>query len=358
MLKIGIIGLGRGSSFIELFNARQDTRVTAVCDLNEGLCREWAARTGATPYASVDDLCRSDVDAIVVATPPILHAEHSLQALDSGKHVLCEVPAVWTIDEGRQLVERVKRSGVKYMFAENMCYFHYLRTMHQFVRAGKLGELTYAEGEYIHDLRSMLYRPDGMGGGVDGKPSWRASLPPIQYCTHDLGPILMMMEDRVVSACGLHTGARIAPKLGAIDMEVGLFKTSKGNVIKILCGFVCERPGFHWISLYGTGGSMETDRFAPYEKLKLFQKVRPGEQEVFDIPITLSDPDAPPEATAGGHGTSEYYMVDDFVRSIREDAKPAFDVYDALDFTLPGICAHLSAERGGELVQVPDPRQW
>jgi len=358
MLRIGIAGLGRGSSFVGLLNARPDTRVTAVCDVREEAREDWARRLEAKPCASFGELCQAEVDAIVVATPPVLHARHCIQAMEAGKHVLSEVPAVWSLEEGRQLVQAVQRTGMKYMFAENMCYFHYLRTMLKMVREGKIGELTYAEAEYIHDLRGLLNRPDGMGGGVAGKPSWRAALPPIYYCTHDLGPILMMMEDRVVSAGGLHTGGRIAPELGAIDMEVGLFRTAKGNVIKILCGFVVERPGFHWISLYGTKGSLEMDRFAPYEKLKAFFSTGPAQQEVVDIPVTMSDPDAPSEATAGGHGTSEYYMVDDFVRCIRDDTKPAFDVYDALAFSLPGICAHLSAERGGERVEVPEVRGY
>jgi predicted dehydrogenase len=358
MLKIGIVGLGRGSSYVGLVNARADARVTAVCDVREEVRTQWAERLEAQACATMEELCASEVDAIVVATPPVLHAKHCIMAMEAGKHVLSEVPAVWSIEDGRQLVEAVRRTGMKYMFAENMCYFHYLRTMQRMVQEGKIGEIIYAEAEYIHDLRGLLDRPDGMGGGVDGKPSWRAVLPPIHYCSHDLGPILMMMKDRVVSASGLHTGARIAPELGAIDMEVGIFKTAGGAVIKILCGFVVERPGFHWISLYGTRGSLEMDRFAPYEKLKAFFTTTPGQQETADIPVTMSDPDAPPEATAGGHGTSEYYMVDDFVRCIREDTKPAFDVYEGLDYSLPGICAHLSAERGGEAVEVPDPRRW
>jgi len=358
MLRVGIVGLGRGSSFIGLFNGRPDSCIAAVCDVRQEAREHWAGQLGVPAHASFEELCASEVDAIVVATPPVLHARHCIQAMEAGKHVLSEVPAVWSIEDAQQLVKAVRRTGLKYMFAENMCYFHYLRIMHGMVREGKIGELTYAEAEYIHDLRSLLDRPDGMGGGVEGKPSWRAALPPIYYCTHDLGPVLMMMEDRVVSASGLHTGQRIAPEIGAIDMEVGLFRTAKGNVIKILCGFVVERPGFHWISLYGTKGSLEMDRFAPYEKLKVFLTTGPGQQEALDIPVTMSDPDAPPEATAGGHGTSEYYMVDDFVRCIREDTKPAFDVYDGLDFSLLGLCAHQSAERGGEAVAVPDPREW
>ena len=59
---------------------------------------------------------------------------------------------------------------------------------------------------------------------------------------------------------------------------------------------------------------------------------------------------------AGGHGTSEYFMVDDFVRCILDDTKPAIDVYEGLDYTAPGICAHLSAEQGGKAVEVPDFR--
>jgi predicted dehydrogenase len=298
------------------------------------------------------------VDAVVVATPPMLHAQHCIQAMEAGKDVLSEVPAVWTLDEAKQLVEAVRRTGRQYMFAENMCYFHYLRVMERLVREGRIGELTYAEAEYIHDLRGLLDRPDGLGGGIEGRPSWRVAMPPIYYCTHDLGPVLMMMEDRAVSATGLHTGSRIAPELGSLDMEVGLFRTAKGNVVKILCGFTVERPGFHWISLYGTRGSLEMDRFAPYDRLKAFYSTGPGQQEEQEIAVSMSDPAAPPEATAGGHGTSEYYMIDDFVRCIREGSKPTFDVYDGLDFSLPGLCAHESAQRGGEVVPVPDPREW
>jgi len=46
-------------------------------------------------------------------------------------------------------------------------------------------------------------------------------------------------------------------------------------------------------------------------------------------------------------------MVNDFVRCILGDGKPAIDVYEGLDMSLPGICAHLSAENGSQPVEVP-----
>ena len=358
MFSIGIAGLNRGASFIGLIDAHPDARLGALCATDPERLASLSEQHDVPAYAEFAELCESDVDAVVVATPPPLHADHCAMALDASKHVLGEVPAVWTIDQGRQLVEAVRRNRGTYMFAENMCYFHYLREMHELVRAGKLGELTYAEAEYIHDLRPLLAQADGMGGGVDGEPSWRASMPPIHYCTHDLGPVLMMMDDRVVSATGLHTGSRTAPELGSIDIEVGLFRTAKGAVVKIMCAFTVARPNFHWICLYGTLGSMEMDRFDCSGKLMTYFSEEVDEEKMTPVETGLSDPNAPSEATGGGHGTSEYFMMDDFVRSCLDDTDPPFDVYTGLDYTLPGICAHLSAESGGAPVEVPDPRDW
>ena len=70
----------------------------------------------------------------------------------------------------------------------------------------------------------------------------------------------------------------------------------------------------------------------------------------------LSDPDAPEEARAGGHGTTEYFMVDDFIQAVLDGRQPPIDVYRSLDYSVPGLCAHQSALNGGEPVRVPDFR--
>jgi predicted dehydrogenase len=230
-----------------------------------------------------------------------------------------------------------------------MQYYAWVQAYKQIVDRGDLGEIMYAEGEYIHDLGSLAF-------DENGNKTWRASLPPIMYPTHDLGPILHIMEDRVVSAVGMHTGCRRRPEIGNIDMEVGLFKTAKGNVIKQLCGFsVAKEPAMHWFCLYGTKGQIESPR-TPSGKHLLYVEGMPGLSSSIELPLSTSHQGAPAEAYLGGHGTSEYFMVDDFVRCILDDTKPAIDVYEGLDQTLPGICAHLSAEQGGVPVEVPDLR--
>ena len=153
---------------------------------------------------------------------------------------------------------------------------------------------------------------------------------------------------------GMSTGCNTAPDTGVLDMEVGLFRTEQGRVLKVLCGFSLVRePAMHWQVFYGTRGTIENRR-APWEDAKLF---RVGEEKMAATPAETSNPDAPPEATAGGHGTCEYYMVDGFVQAVLKGEEPPIDVYRAMEFSAPGLCAHLSAELDGQPVDVPDFRQ-
>lgn len=71
------------------------------------------------------------------------------------------------------------------------------------------------------------------------------------------------------------------------------------------------------------------------------------------IECLLSDPDAPAEALQGGHGSTEYFLVHDFLEAVDRGSRPPIDVVRAMDFTLPGICAHDSAMSNGNWVDVP-----
>jgi hypothetical protein len=62
------------------------------------------------------------------------------------------------------------------------------------------------------------------------------------------------------------------------------------------------------------------------------------------------------EARAGGHGTSEFWLLKDFLAATRGEAAPAIDVYTALDYTVPGIVAVESQRQGGAALPVPDFR--
>ncbi|HOL21928.1 MAG TPA: Gfo/Idh/MocA family oxidoreductase [bacterium] len=362
-LKIGIAGMRRGMGFGRLFASRKDCEVTAVCDLNQERAHEAAAALGCEAMTDYDELCNQELDAIVIVTPVPTHLDCTVKALDAGKHVLCEIPAVSTLSEAKMLLAKVRDTGLKYMAAENVNYFPCIQQMHQMVKEGKIGDIAYAEGEYVHGLPLLCFnRDDGLGGGTSDKPSWRASMDPIRYCTHETGPLLMILEDRVVSAVGMEGAvevktSRITPTQFPTKVQTALFKTERGRVIReVVAFFISREPAHHFYALYGTKGSIETDRYRWMDNLKVYLKDDPDHKEMFDMPTSVIHAGLPPEAVAGGHGTSEYLMIDDFVRAILEDRTPPLDVYKALEMTLPGICAAESIKRGGEPIPVPNYR--
>ncbi len=348
-LTVGVAGLHRGRGHINVFAQRDDCRVVAVCDIDGRLAQAVAEEYDIPHYFdSYEALVDFGPDIIVVATPAPLHAEHCIVALDAGINVLSEVPAVTSIEEGRRLVQAVERSSAKYSFGENMCYVAYMQTYEHLVRSGQLGKVYYAECEYVHDCRYLFGTPE--------HPTWRVSMPPVCYCTHDLGPLLRWLDDRVVRAVGMSSGSNVDPRWDCIDLEVGLFYTLKGTIIKFLASFCTVRePVLHGMVLYGTEGILEAPRCG-WDKHKAILAGIPHCHDMIALPIDWTHPRAPGDATAGGHGTAEYYMVQDFVRCIKDDTPPPIDVYMALDMTLPGICAHQSAVQGSQPVEVPDLR--
>ncbi|MGI6610774.1 MAG: Gfo/Idh/MocA family protein [Limnochordia bacterium] len=348
MLNVGVVGLRRGMSFVNMFGRHPECKLAAVCDTQPGLA-ERVARERDIPaaYLDFDKFIDHDLDIVVVAAPPMFHVSQSIAALKRGRHVLSEVPAVANIEECHALVQAVKESSGKYMMGANPNFWAFIESWREMVRQGRLGKVIYAEAEYIHDIPSLRRTSDG-------QPTWRAYLAPIHYCTHSLGPILSLSDDRCVSAVGMHTGSNIDTEFGTVDMEVGLFKTEKGSVIKVLCGFSVKRPGFHYYSVYGTKGCLEKRRDSD-RTIAYFEDI-PNLQGMVDIPINTVHPHLPGWAGSGGHGTAEYVMVQAFLEAVLEDKEPPIDVYTALDYSVPGLCAHLSAEQGGKLMEVPNFR--
>ena len=341
-MRVGVAGLRRGQSFLRVFGQRDDCEVVAVCDTSPEALAEVGDRWQIpTRLDLFDDLIQVDLDAVVIATPGPLHARQAIAALDAGRNVLSEVPAAWTLEECHDLVAAANRADGIYMFAENMCYFHYLQEWRDRIQRGDIGEITYVEAEYVHDIRPRMQ-----------EGNWRKDMPPIYYCTHSLGPVLDILDDRCVQAIGLSTGPRTSPEISVDDLEVGLFRTARGVVVKILCGFsVCREPAFHWQVFYGTEGVIENGR-PPADPAKVFRQGQDGMQE---IEAEVSDPGLE-SAVTGGHGTSEMLLVEDFVKAARGEQLVSIDVYRGVEMTAPGLCAHESALQDGAPVSIPDFR--
>ncbi len=359
-LNIGIAGLRRGRGFVSLFAAHPQLNVTALCDLSTDTLSDLGkafSLPDSALYTDYEQFLAAPMDIVMIATPIRFHAEQTIKALQSGKHVMCEQTAAYTVEDCEAIVQAVKQTGRSYMMAENYSYFHYVRQWQKIVDQGKLGPIYYAEAEYIHEIENLL---------VDAKTGeyfWRHERPPIWYCAHCLGPLLTLMDDRIVAASGSQAGFHKRPEqsdhLGFLDMEVGLFRTQKGALLKIARSQVAPRyPHTVYYSLYGTKGYVENGRSGSNTEGYLWIEGETpddekGQRRAEVITCEIVDPDAPEEAKQGGHGTSEYYMIRDFLEAIEKGVHPPIDVMRSMDFTVPGIIAHESAMTDGNWRDVP-----
>ena len=350
-LKIGLVGINRAAGYGELFMNHPRTEVTAICDINskhlEEAGKEFKLKDSSL-FSIYDDFINTDIDIVFIGAPISLHAEQSIKALKNHKHVLCEVTAASTIEECEKLFQTVKKAKTKYMMAENCCYFYYLQQWEKIIQQRKLGKILYAESEYLHALREMIFNKETK------EIYWRANRPPLHYCSHSLGPLLMFLkDDYIIKATGLGKGINIMPDVGpgAIDMQVALFETKKGVIIKLLRSSVYSGPYHLFYSVYGTKGFVESGRGGNNKKGKIYVE---GKDELARrIDCSITDPNAPEEARKGGHGTSEYFLIRDFINCIDNNTEPKIDITKALEMTVPGIIAHKAAMKGNVWLDVP-----
>lgn len=144
----GLVGCGRigrwhARGLVELSEAK----LAAVTDENPEALSAFARRFEAAPCPSLDDLLRrSDVEVVVVATPPASHAAIGHAAAAAGKHVLVEKPLALSVAVADRLIEACESAGVTLGVVHQQRTRSAVRAAHELVRTGRLGRLVLAVG--------------------------------------------------------------------------------------------------------------------------------------------------------------------------------------------------------------------
>lgn len=354
IIKLGVVGLKRGAYVAWTLIGDTNVVIRAIADSDtETLrkCKEDYEKNGVKDllcFNSIEDLLKSDIDAVYIATDKPLHTKHTVMALEAGKHVLSEIPVIETLEEVEVLRNAVRsHPELKYMAGENCFYWHFIQEWKKMYEEGRFGEILYAESEYLHAAHPDEIKP------YNPENHWRRYNPAITYLTHNLGPLLYIMDDYCVSvSCMAPDAARYNQYSKGDENGIAIFKTAKGAVIRVFIGFGMYVGYDHNFALYGTKGSILTDKVKPLEEAHSFAKLYdvPDTFEKFqEIPIKLSETD-----DVYGHGGVDAKMIRDFIKCIIEDTEPPIDVEMGIRISLPGIIANESAKRGGELLEIPD----
>jgi len=154
-IAVGLIGHGAmGSGHLHRLVGDREVQVLAVCDVDrvrrdeakKRVDETYAARggqyQGCTAYNDYRELlARSDIDAVLIATPDHWHTLQAIHAVEAGKDVYCEKPISLNVYEGRRLVETVGRYGRVFQTGTQYRSISTIRKVCDFVRAGGLGKV-------------------------------------------------------------------------------------------------------------------------------------------------------------------------------------------------------------------------
>lgn len=135
-IRLGFIGVGGIATgrHIPTFRTFDDVEITAIQDVNVERAMKVANELNIPEVCSTIEDMYPHVDAVVVSTPNKFHASISIDAMNNGKHVLCEKPMAMSTEECNAMIEAEERNGVKLHIA-----YHY-RFMKEAIAAKKIIE--------------------------------------------------------------------------------------------------------------------------------------------------------------------------------------------------------------------------
>ena len=358
----GVVGFGGRDKTVYRDLARIDwLRLDAMCDSNQEHLNACADDLGIEKrFTRYEDMIQSDLDFVFIATPPALHAEMSIQALEAGKHVICEIPTVMSVEEGRALVEAVERTGLLYMAAENYCYRRDVQAFARFIRNGELGRIVYAQGSYAHDDRRSV--PEWNRRRVR---TWFQDFEQPRYITHALGPLLYATGDRVRAIAADGVDGRVRWDADKPFFTAAQCRMESGAVFQLFYTMGADRFGTCFL-FTGEKGTIESFPFAvsPLESnppllgdapYRLTRQGPGAEPDLHQGRMIDLDPGEPFNAYRGGsHWESDLCILATFAECVRDGKPVPIDVHRGLDMTLPGIAAVESIRKGGVPVDVPN----
>jgi predicted dehydrogenase len=370
-IKLGLVGVGAfGRGFVGLYRRHPLVSRIALCDLEPGRLAEVAREHGITEtYPSLDAICRTDLDALVIITQPWLHAPQAVQAMEAGKHVYSAVPMASDADGNRMLewcdriIRTSRKTGQFYMMGETS--FFRPEAMYARRRRADFGTFVHAEGMYFHDVDLPACSLRDVAKARWGR-AWTPSKAggiPMHYPTHSLGGFVSVMQARVteVAAFGFHDAHddwhRADTEEGnVLANETALMRMSNGATAEIKEYRRVGAFGHEGFSVYGTKASL-VDSFGRVRWMTWETEADLGPEAMRDpLPPDVAEAfrDEKGETEYGGHGGSHAYLVNEFVQALYARRQPAVHAWEAVRYLAPGIVAHQSALRGGELLKVPD----
>ncbi len=370
-IRVAIIGLGFGAEFIPIYQNYPGAEVAAICRRSQKALDEcgdrWKIAKRYTTFEQV--LADPDIDAVHINSPIPDHAPQSLAALQAGKHVACTVPMATSIEDCGKIVAAQRASGKVYMMMETVVYSREYLFVKEMYDKGELGRIQFLRGSHQQDM--------------DGWPDYWPGLPPMHYATHCVSPCLALVgkhAEHVVCHGSGRIREELIPRYGSpYAIETATFKIKDTDLAAEVTRslFDTARQYRESFDAYGSKKSFEWQQVEGEEPVIHTKSTPEHPLEEREIPQRVPVPDyarllpGPIQrfttkgvydlegdqhlsfAQGGGHGGSHPHLVHAWLSAIRGERSALPDAATSANWTMVGICAHMSAQKDGEKVVIP-----
>ncbi len=388
-VRVGMIGMGnRGSVLIQMFEyliKNRHAQIVALSDLKEDkvnknneylktIQQEEASLYFGDEHEWKKLAQRDDIDLLIIATPWNYHTEMSVYGMEQGKHVACEQPMAMTLEDCWKLIEVAERTQKHCMYMENCCFNGEELWVLNMIDKGVFGDITHAEGAYIHDLRKHMMHETYYEG------QWRIKHHETRngnfYTGHGLGPVSFYMDigrgdnyDHLVSMSSLEKSLSYGAKKEGFkntqfacgDMNTTLIKTKHGRSIMLQFDVHTGRPYSRLNNVNGTKAVHQgypSKLYVADEELQWGHSWLKDEEykeyrEKYDHPLWKKLREQI-DANAVGHGGMDFVMIYRLIRCMNEGSPLDINLYDSVLWSAITPLSELSVANKSASIKIPD----
>ena len=343
MIRVGVAGCGKIAQVRHLpeYRDHPDVIITGLYDLNRERAKALAAEYGAKAYASYEDMLRDrEVDAVSVCTANAFHADMTVQALNAGKHVLCEKPMATTLADCEKMVRAAKTNGRQLMIGQNQRLAAAHVKARELLTAGAIGRVITFTTSFRHGgPETWTVDPGANNWFFDKSKAAMGAMADLGIHKTDL--IQFLLDQRVVEVraklCTLDKRYSDGTLIGVDDNAVCVYTMSGGAIGTMIASWTDYCGEDNSTVLYGDQGVL---RIYQDPNHSIVLERRGGKTEYFDVDkIQTND-----AQTKSG-------VIDLFVDHLLDEKKPFISGESVLT-AMRAVFAALESSESGRAVRI------
>jgi UDP-N-acetylglucosamine 3-dehydrogenase len=243
-INVGVIGLGKmGALHARAYSAMEDVTLAAVCDVEQEIKKKAAAKYGATPYATFEEMLKKEsLNAVSICVPTKFHHRIGMAAINSRVNTLIEKPIASDVKEADELITLAKKRSVALMVGHIERFNPAVRLARELIRSNAIGKVITLSARRVGPAPPKLV-------GVDVV---------LDLAVHDIDVMRYLTGKETIKVYAESAGSVGAGRKGAPDNAFIVLKFKNGIIGTIETNWITPKK-IRELSITGTDGVIELD---------------------------------------------------------------------------------------------------